>query len=418
MKYGKVLLLVLVVSALAVGSVLADPPPTPLDVVSLTGGYTSFPHGGSNPGLIFGAVPLKADGTLDYVKLGKPEGTWGSVAGYRLGAAFAGPTLVDSLTITQTDAEGRWKIETLAMFADGAYVGTITLPYDQYEQQTVRFAPVQATWITLVVVSQYAGTGNDRNGGPTHYFFGGTPTGEPGSVNLNYRDPLVDMGKSVNVVNALNSNGVLNGGYASSRAHVISNNLVSNTTATAVYWPRGGLGCDTEQSLTVSYDTTQEAIGSVGIALAGDMGRDAPQWVIISGGTDDGEGHLTETYSETIFLDPVQLQYNRYDLPTVCKNVDWLRIAFPKSEFVEVLPYEYPEGATEEEMAAIRAEINAINAAARAAANAVDLASGNWYINGDVNFGLVNFQAFAPVPEPATMALLVLGGLAMLRRRK
>jgi len=45
----------------------------------------------------------------------------------------------------------------------------------------------------------------------------------------------------------------------------------------------------------------------------------------------------------------------------------------------------------------------------------------NWWINTSGTsgyFGLSEFQAFAAIPEPATMTLLALGGLAMLRRRR
>ena len=44
----------------------------------------------------------------------------------------------------------------------------------------------------------------------------------------------------------------------------------------------------------------------------------------------------------------------------------------------------------------------------------------NWWINsGSHSFGLTEFQAFAsPIPEPMTMSLLALGGLALLRRRR
>ena len=51
----------------------------------------------------------------------------------------------------------------------------------------------------------------------------------------------------------------------------------------------------------------------------------------------------------------------------------------------------------------------------------------NWWVNTSDAHGLTEFQAFADrippaivaaVPEPALMALLTLGGLAMLRRRK
>jgi len=51
------------------------------------------------------------------------------------------------------------------------------------------------------------------------------------------------------------------------------------------------------------------------------------------------------------------------------------------------------------------------------------LVTENWYVWGQTsprNWALGEFEAFAPlpVPEPATMTLLALGGLAMLRRRR
>ncbi|MCL2700727.1 MAG: PEP-CTERM sorting domain-containing protein [Phycisphaerae bacterium] len=341
---------------------------------NLTGGYNNPGWAGQgNPGLINGAAKA------------------GDASGGRLGIEFAGPTLVESFTIAQVDEGGRRRIALLDVYADGQYIGQIELT-DTCAAQTVYFADfgienLQATWLTLVVpnvTGSLHGNG-DPNGGPAGFSFGGTAYVSADPSNDVYRNLNAGIKASnITVVNTLT--GAYNG--AAARETLTDGKLLAADTSN-VFWQRGEFvhfdagQAEKEHALTIAYDAAQ-TVASVGIAFAGDKGRDIPRWVVIS-----GYNSTTDTlYSERIDFDvednptlALLIQYGRYDLPTVFEDVDWLKLTFPPSD-----------------------------------GTSADAA--NWWLNGDQNFGVVEFQAFGVIPEPATMTLLALGGLALLRRRK
>jgi len=148
---------------------------------------------------------------------------------------------------------------------------------------------------------------------------------------------------------------------------------------------------DMKQSLTVYFDNENDLdedkpiIGSIALAMAADhVDRVAPRWVRIE--ANGGQYAI-------ITLDPNNLLYNVYDLKDANTglafvNVEYLEISFPVS----------------------------------ADANNPDWTNDYFRhdnMAGTRLFGIAEFQAFAgTVPEPATMTLLALGGLAMLRRNR
>jgi len=139
------------------------------------------------------------------------------------------------------------------------------------------------------------------------------------------------------------------------------------------YWKTDETG---ERSVTVDYGNNRpEFIGTIGLGFAGDWYyRDCPKWVIVTDGV----------ISETIDIFAAACQYGRYELTTGFANPKSLTLIFPEWT-----------GTAED--------------------------ADNWWLNsgGPSYFGLSEFQAFASViPEPMTMSLLALGGLALLRRRR
>ena len=358
--------------------------------------------------------------------------------GGRFGAEFDGQTLVTSVNIGQqlSNNSVRQKIEWMNVYANGVLVGEVKLA-DTYAAQPnmpiwavgtkaqlavdPMATPVQvhvtATWLTFVVTSQYKATGanNFAAGGQISYgtYTDKTPTGllsysGTGLLNGTPADTL--HSKNLNLKTSVQATTMVvptNLSYGSGKQfNVVDGRLVAaNSTDDSIYWSRGGAGSGTlgAQSLTVYYDGL-ETVRSVGIGLAGDGSagaqwvRDTPRWVIISGGT-GMSGSETELYNAKIWLTPELVQYNRYDLMDWDAKVDfagieWLRITFPTS--------------TSNNNAQTSPDLE------------------DWWIGSNRDFGLNEFQAFdyykpqgfaTPIPEPATMSLLVLGGLALLRRR-
>ena len=375
--------------------------------------------------------------------------------GFGLGSAFAGPTLVESVTITQMyDGYNRNLAKSFDVYANGELVGTVTLadlrvgrdvppapvapvaPTDPdapdyaellavYHNQKAEYdvlqaayvaamhdirgaqtAPilnsggqpvtVTATWLTLVLREQYAVSDPwTVIGGMS---FSGTPNVGPAETNLN-------AGRSFDFVG---NSGV----HGYDGRTVIDGNLFSSlNNAESLFYDNYSQHQNTEQSFTVFYDKDDGAggvladpqrVGSVGIAFLDNYGnRSIPKWVIISG-SEAGQRLLVE-------IDFDQGQYNRYDhgwlvdaageiigdgmlaFESVFSSTAFLKLTFPEWTGVGD--------------------------------------SANWWLGGSEWFGLTEFQAFATsiprasvalvaVPEPATMTLLALGGLAMLRRRR
>jgi len=329
----------------------------------------------------------------------------------RFGAEFGGACLVESVTVTQLNTFGlydrgvnrdddnsRAQINKVNVYADGFYVGYFTLtPYSTLEEpfgdQTMQFATdlldrrdgktgaIRATWLTFAVASVHAplpgGTAN-YNIGVTYSFTGQS---DPAANNL------------ANLNQGLAGDVTVNGSaFAHNIPKVVDGLLTSNVLVggnyndtEAVFW-QDPHSRNEEMSLTVSYGAFDGPVivESVGIALAGDADRLAPKWVIVEG----SQGQWAK-----IDMDGDQIQYNRYVLPANFGPTESLTLYFPTQWSIDRF------GLT-------------------------NVSAGDWWgVTGSNDYvGLLEFQSFGyvydPVPEPATMTLLVLGGVALPRRRK
>ena len=299
------------------------------------------------------------------------------------GAEFAGPTTVTSLTIEQPPGIG--VIKTLRVYADGVWVGTLSLPND-VSRQTYEFADylkdlsgqplssVPATW-GLVLVGDMSWSWSGGTLGLTYYAFNGTPyVGESVNPNLHTTGGVVSGFDAKNVYRSgtypLNPNAGAD----------VTNGILNNSFDPRTCWMRNDFPesatAGTEQSFTVFYNDPQ-TVASIGLAFMDDgvSTRGSPNWVTISGSQEGQEVRID--------LDAVLRQYNRYDLtdgdgnPVIFEDTEWLKITLPP-----------PDSAN--------------------------------YVAADNIVSLLEFQAFqfatSYIPEPATMSLLALGGLAMLRR--
>jgi len=326
----------------------------PLAVNSLTGTFRNPNVNGVFPGYVNGVAQ-----------------EWSARYG-QFGAEFAQTSWVDSLTIHQYSADDRKPIKTCEVWANGVYLGDVTLA-DAY-QQTVDFTaydwyrPILANYMTLVVKSHYTdGHAGASDAGLVSYSFNGTATGAV-EVNLNQ--------SAVRTTNAV----TYTGGWTPADTGPWGWDVVRNgslfTTHRDASPDTGYVYCNhnvSDMSVTVWYDAPQ-SIGSIGLAVAGGEqygDRDLPYYVTVIG-SEDGQEAIID-------LNGWLTQYNRYDLPEAfAAGTEFLTILYPNH-------------------------------------------SSDWGWGGDSNYCLIEFQAFAgkvvPIPEPLTMSLLVLGGLALWRRK-
>ena len=341
--------------------------------------------------------------------------------GIGLGVAYYGPTTVNSLTITQRkDNWDRKFIAQYDVYANGQRVGMILLEdapekmglnteYTLYEVPILGLdgvtpISVTATWLNLVLVSQHTSSGTDPQSAVKEFWFNGTPCPTSAyETNLN-------VGRDFLAVGNVGSGGASSHNAGDGSKVLDGNPYGGGGNSDSLFYARdlryqpfndAYMAGEREQSFTVFYGEDRPTIGSIGLSfLANNADRDIPKWVIIS----DGDGHNLR-----VTIDSMMCQYNRYDqgLPcdadgnvlggdpvyfdTVFKNTASLKLTFP--EWIDL-----------EDEPGWRAKN-----------------SDNWWINTSGTsgyFGLSEFQAFAAIPEPATMSLLALGGLAVLRRKR
>jgi len=304
----------------------------------------------------------------------------GTTPGRGFGMAFDALSDVWSLDIGQGivgAGYARNYVKQFDVWADGALVGYVpladlernqtNLPIYSYETN----APMTVkgvTWMTFVCTEIYK-AGWDAGGLLQSFSVNGAPVAGADPVR-----PNLNLGQSYT------SSHTSGGGVTYYDGKTVTDGILTHLgSAYSPLWNRGGLGSD-PVSVTVSYGDERCDVGSVGIAFAAHEGnRGAPRWVWIS-----SDRHAEYTDGVKIDISDVLTYYNRYDLLEYIENekdmkyfqgISELTITFPKAD----------------------------DAAA-------------WYTTQSF-FGLTEFQAFAPVvPEPATMTLLALGGLALLRR--
>jgi len=340
-------------------------------------------------------------------------GTWGLMTPFTTinksssgqGLAFAGPTQVESVTISQfTDEYNRRLIKTFEVYANGTPVGTVTLDPTR-DEQTLPILDydgnpivVTATWLTLMLREQYpsmpGATDSLSSVGSLHV--NGTPCA-PGSVETNLNSGL--QGAATTYITNYGKLPCVTDGDL--RCHGNETALFYTTTETGFTWQNKVTDGDGNPvySFTVSYMNDPDnlpTIGSVGLSfLANFACRSVPKWVILS----DSSGNELK-----VFVDEEVPQYNRYDQGyrfdengEIVGEAVWFDSLFVDTESLTLT---FPTWGTND--------------------------TDNWWV-GDIYFGLAEFQAFADrvpaydvkaVPEPATLTLLALGGLALLRRRK
>jgi len=341
----------------------------------------AFPAAGQLSGTPFGGTYNGSESTMGYLL----HGGLGQVSGKEFGMIFNVPTDVVSVNFLQGSGLGpgrsHWK--KIDVYADGQLVGYIdNLPKVQdhtnlaiYSYETDAPTVLEGvTWVALVFRDSWGDGAINTAGLLNGFSFNGTPVADAGPVNVD-----VNLGKTYTSSHQSGS-----GVYSYSPTAVTNGSLMP---AEGTLWERSSLGTDDRVSLTVNYGVDEDGekirydMDRVGIALAStDPNRIAPRWVWISSDKDA---------PVQIFLDDALAFYNQYDLPAGgFLGINTLTITFPK-------PYEVYE--VDEQWVSA------------------------WYNSYQNYFGLTEFQAFGsltPIPEPATMSLLALGGLAMLRRRR
>jgi len=300
-------------------------------------------------------------GTLGHVY--GPVDPWDAYHGF-FGAQWAGPVEVYSLSMNQLVDSGRSCPDTVYLYTntDPTKYVEIRLPNQQGAwDQPIDLRPfnggqpiyAENSYLLLAVQTMHPG-GNDANFGVMSYGFDAKAVG-PADVNVNLDAVEVK----------------LTGALWNSPERTNDNKIATWGSDTMMFWTRDASGVVTNE-LIVTYDGPR-TIGSIGLAFEGDADsgrRDCPLWVEIV-----PDGDLSR--KQRIELEPGMLAYGRYELPDgPLVGVTELTLLMPRGD---------------------------------------DLSA--WIVRNDRNFGITEFQAFAAVPEPATMTLLTIGGLA-LRRRK
>jgi len=288
--------------------------------------------------------------------------SFGDVTGFNradggmFGAGFANSVRMDSITIEQTgDGSARKRAANIDVFDDyGNYLTNITL-----SDPGVLSGPSSQT-ITLptpiVVKSHVILQVKSQHGS-------GDPNGGFKSLAFGGVDLLAPVDEVNLNLSAIMSTTSPLGGYDFPN-RTIDGNILSTNTNQGTYYTRDGTGPDT---LKASY-TGPTDVSAIGLGIAGDSGRDVPKFVT-----------LTDSFnnSQIVTLDPDSLQFRRYILSTPIVGTSSLTMTFP-----------------------------------------VGTNTADWYLVSDANYGVTEFQAFGPVPEPATVGLFGIGACVLVRRRR
>ena len=291
----------------------------------------------------------------------------------QFGVMWDGPVEISSFTLTQAPDDIRQRPHWISLYISPTEcIGTFELA-DTQDAQTITFPPVLAKNAYVMVVVENRGddypsalwrednttSGNYASWGVMDCTFAATPKWPGGIADVNVNLTATISSSRGPDYSAVSGFGCLADG-------VIVNTDYLETPFW--YWAQSGA-----LELTATYATAQ-AIGSIGLGFVGDpYDRAYPEYVDVYVTYDDNS---TSDWIHIPLDGFAFTQYWRYEFDAPFENVQSLTVVLPTG---------------------------------------VD---GAWQ-GTDSFFGLTEFQAFAPrVPEPATMALLTLGGLAMLRRRK
>jgi hypothetical protein len=336
-----------------------------VDFLATCGSNASGQYGGY-------AVPIGGFNSLDsYDCFGllRGEVKVGNPAYGLLGAQWPGPVEVSTLSLEMWDDANRKIPSTIYLYTStDPRVAPIEIPYplDRGLREidlTVYNGgqPILAanSYLLVAVQTMHPNTGGDGNFGVKSYGFEAKAAG-PANTDLNLDATVSGTGM-----------------YMGTGSIAFVNDGVLHTRVS--YWVRD----DAEDTLTMTYRSAQESIGSIGLGVTGDAhDRDAPMWVYVTATFSNGK-----TSTQRIDLRGEMLSYGRYELPD--------------GPFYDVmsLTLTMPLGADDPDNEYFVKD--------------------NWWLFGDKNYGFTQFQAFAgpPIPEPLTLTLLAAGGLAVLRRR-
>jgi len=277
------------------------------------------------------------------------------------GVEFSGPATLNSITFTEAVDASRMLPSNFRIYTDRNTYTDVPVPVNtQGTPLTVTFAsPISAanSYAEVVVTSMYSTPGSDSNWPLTSFSFDGTVSGTD-LPNLNAGNPsgfITNYGAGSSVSIANLTDGTISNGSSSTPS---------------LYWTRDATNPD---EVSISYNDGPKTIGSIGLGFFADNpNRDMPKTVTVS------DSHAI---SEVITLDGIPAQYMRYTLHHPFVDTDLLTLTFPT-------------------------------------ATGTGSDSSNFYLNGDANYGLTEFQAFAPVPEPTSIALLGGCGLLLAARRR
>ncbi|MCL2700510.1 MAG: PEP-CTERM sorting domain-containing protein [Phycisphaerae bacterium] len=315
------------------------------------------------------AVPIGAFNALGHA------GTMGHVYGavqpsnpYHgfFGAQWDGPVEVYTLSLTQLVDAGRQRPDVIYLYTDtnpANYI-EIDLPATWWDETTIQGKDM--------VIDLTAFNGGKPILANNSYLLMAVQTMHPGGNDsnfgvLSYGFEAIAAGPADVNFNRDAIDVEFVGAYWNNPWRTNDGRVATYGSDTLTYWDREA----PVNSLIVTYGEPQ-TIGSIGLALVGDANnRDCPKWVMIV-----PDGDLSR--AQQIWIQEGMSAYGRYELPGgPMVGVTELTLLMPPGDDADA-----------------------------------------WVIRGDKYYGITEFQAFAPVPEPATMTLLALGGLAMLRRRK
>jgi len=307
-----------------------------------------------------GSPNYQGSGAMGYVVTSSTEGLPGTA---QFGMEWSGPALVTSVTITQAPDDSRQRFRYIRAYTSPTEWIEFELADTQGQQTITLDSPIFASQSYVMLVPQ------TRDMYPSMWY-----RDDIGKKN-DHIVGIMDFSFAATTAGPDDVNVNLGATFSTSRAVDYNNNLsllndgniISYETAQAVYWQSSNPG---EIAVTASYGAPQ-SVASIGLGFAGDeSSRACPRFVYVYANGDASNKIRLD-------LDGTYTQYGRYDLDTPFENITSLTVVLP------------------------------------------DFSTDDWwYATTSQYVGLTEFQAFAPrVPEPATMTLLVLGGLAMLRRK-
>jgi len=343
-------------------------------------------------------------GTEGYLSVKTTPGN-GEVYTGQMGLMFSEPVYVKSLTIDIFNDGGRAIPGVVYIYTSRSSEPlpfTLALPgTTTYGQHTIDFTangyphglPVDSSYLTVLVYGNTKDQPNNIVYGsslvaihPNTAWITADVVSQKKGPDINVNDP--DNGfldrlnpSSLQFFGTHAPMATLNNPWTAVDGRIISNTNDEKGQRDSITWTRNA---GVEVGMVATYqkkDGEYPTLGSIGLGFAGEgTDRALPDYVTViatleGGGTAEMNIGITKEWVDGAWVTPAKLtdvlQYARYALDDTFVNVTSLTLKFTMPSTT----YNY--------------------------------------------LGITEFQAFVarPIPEPATMSLLVLGGLALLRRR-